>query len=139
MIRSICGNEKLRRPCGARNRAWRFEPDAMRPKTDATHRANFRYACGVCLLTLALMLTACSTRVEYDRAFGIDPSPNSININVASAAELEKLPGIGPKTADAIVNFRSENGPFRRVEHLMLIRGVSEARFLELQPYIRAE
>lgn len=85
------------------------------------------------------VVSACSTRVEHDRASAFIPSPNSININVASSDQLEKLPGIGRKTADTIIAFRNENGPFRRVEHLMLIRGVSEARFIELRPYIRAE
>ena len=139
MIRNIYGNDAVRRPCWAMDRVLRPEPDATRPRTDATHRANFRYACGVFLLGLAVMLTVCSTHVEYDRASAFTPSPNSININIAAADELEKLPGIGRKTADAIIAFRNENGPFRRVEHLMLIRGVSEARFIELRPYIRAE
>ena len=139
MIRSIYGNNAVRRPCGAGGRVWRSDPDATRPKTDATHRANFRYACGVCLLALTMMSMACSMRVEYDMAFAIDFSPNSININTASADELEKLPGIGRKTAETIIAFRNENGPFRRVEHLMLIRGISEDRFIELRPYLRAE
>ncbi len=129
MIRSICGNSELRRPCGAGSRFGRSVPDATRPRTDAAHRANFRYACGVCLITLVVMLMACSTRVEYSQASAFVASPNSININIASADELENLPGIGRKTADAIIAFRIENGPFRRVEHLMLIRGISEDRF----------
>ena len=97
-------------------------------------RVNF-----ILIAILIAAISACSTRVEYDRAHGIDPSPNSININTASAEELEKLPGIGRKTAETIVAFRNENGPFRRVEHMMLIRGISEERFVELRPYIRAE
>lgn len=93
----------------------------------------------VFIAILIAAISACSTRVEYDRASAFVPSPNSININIASADELEKLPGIGRKTADTIIAFRTENGPFRRVEHLMLIRGISEERFVELRPYIRAE
>ena len=139
MIRNICGNNGFRRHSGAGIRVWRSGPDATRPKADATHRANFRYACGVCLVALTMMLTACSVRVEHDRTSAFTQSPNSININNASAHELEKLPGIGSKTAQAIILFRNENGPFRRVEHLMFIRGVSEARFIELRPYLRAE
>jgi DNA uptake protein ComE-like DNA-binding protein len=46
---------------------------------------------------------------------------------------------VGRKTAEAIVQFRSENGPFRRPEDLLLIRGVSEQRFVELRPFIRTE
>ena len=93
----------------------------------------------ILIAIIIAVLSACSTRVAYDRAATFDPSLSSININIASADELEKLPGIGRKTADTIIAFRNENGPFRRVEHLMLIRGISEQRFVELQPYIRAE
>jgi competence ComEA-like helix-hairpin-helix protein len=91
------------------------------------------------ILTLAIIgSVACSSRVEYEQP-RVDASPNAININTASADELERLPNIGRKTADAIVEFRTENGPFRRPEHLMLIRGLSEKRFLELRPLLRTE
>ena len=88
---------------------------------------------------VVIVVTACSTRVEHGQPSAFSPSPNSIDINIATADHLEKLPGIGRKTAETIIAFRTENGPFRRVEHLMLIRGISEERFIELRPYIRAE
>lgn len=97
-------------------------------------RVNF-----VFIAILIAAISACSTRFEYDRTSAFIASPSSININIASADELEKLPGIGRKTAETIIAFRKENGPFRRVEHLMLIRGLSEERFIELRPHIRAE
>ena len=67
------------------------------------------------------------------------PVTGTININTASAAELESIPRIGPKTAEVIVKFREDNGPFRRVEHLMQVRGISEKRFNEIRPYLRTE
>ena len=91
----------------------------------------------ITLLTVALSL-ACSARVEYEQPRG-ESSPDAININTATVDDLERLPHIGRKTAEAIVEFRTENGPFRRVEHLMLIRGVSQKRFLELRPFLRSE
>ena len=84
------------------------------------------------------LFAACTSRIEYDRRVAQAPS-TAININTATADELERLPHIGRKTAEAIVDFRTENGPFRRVEHLMLIRGVSEKRFAELRPALRAD
>lgn len=93
----------------------------------------------VLIAVIIAAFSACSTRIEYDRTPVFTPSQNPININTASVDEIEKLPGIGRKTAESIIIYRTENGPFRRVEHLMLIRGVSEARFMKLQPYIRAE
>ena len=91
------------------------------------------------LLFLVVLLAACSTRVEYSSANTDAPSPNSININTATVDELEKLPHIGRKTAEAIIEFRTVNGPFRRAEQLMQIRGVSEERFANLRPLIRIE
>lgn len=93
----------------------------------------------VAILFVFLISFACSTRVVYESQSTAAASPNAININTATADELEKLPHIGRKTAESIVEHRDRHGTFRRVEHLMLIRGVSETRFAELQPLIRAE
>jgi competence protein ComEA len=59
-----------------------------------------------------------------------------IDINRAAASELERLPGIGQGLAKRIVAYREQHGPFRRVEHLMMVQGISEKKFQELQPYI---
>jgi competence protein ComEA len=62
-----------------------------------------------------------------------------ININTASESELASLPFIGPQLASDIVEFRTQHGPFRRVEHLMLIQGISEKRFRTIKHLIKAE
>jgi competence protein ComEA len=59
-----------------------------------------------------------------------------VNLNTASAADLEALPGIGAKTAARIVEYRQKNGPFKKVEELMNVRGVGEKNFLKLKPQI---
>ena len=59
-----------------------------------------------------------------------------LDLNTATAAELAKLPGIGPETAERIVEHRTTFGPFRRPEHVMLIRGISEKRFRSIEPLI---
>lgn len=59
-----------------------------------------------------------------------------VNINTASAVDLEALPGIGAKTAARIVEYRQKNGPFKKVEELMNVRGVGEKNFLKLKPQI---
>jgi competence protein ComEA len=65
------------------------------------------------------------------------PSPAAVvNINTASAAEFEALPGIGAKTAARIVEYRQKNGPFKKIEELMNVRGVGEKNFLKLKPQI---
>ncbi len=59
-----------------------------------------------------------------------------VNINTATAAELDALPGIGAKTAARIVEYRQKNGPFKKVEELMNVRGVGEKNFLKLKAQI---
>jgi competence ComEA-like helix-hairpin-helix protein len=62
-----------------------------------------------------------------------------ININTASAKELEVLPGIGKGLAERIIEHREKYGSFRRAEHLIIVRGISERRFRELRDLITVE
>jgi competence protein ComEA len=64
---------------------------------------------------------------------------NAININTASAEELERIPHIGPKLAAEIINYRERHGSFRRPEYLMLIRGFSDTRYREIKDFIKTE
>ena len=57
----------------------------------------------------------------------------AININTASAADFESLPGIGAKTAARIVEYRQKNGSFKKIEELMNVRGIGEKAFLKLR------
>lgn len=66
-------------------------------------------------------------------------SASAVNINTATAAELEKIPFIGEKTALEIVEHRQKFGKFRKPEHLMLIGGVSDRRFREIKNFIKTE
>ena len=59
-----------------------------------------------------------------------------LNINVATAGELEKLPGVGKVIAERIVTYRAEYGPFRRPEHLMMVSGISDRKFRAILPMI---
>ena len=56
-----------------------------------------------------------------------------VNINTAPLGDLEALPGIGAKTAARIVEYRQKNGPFKKVEELMNVRGIGEKNFLKLK------
>ncbi len=61
------------------------------------------------------------------------PAVATINLNTATAAELEKLPGIGQKVAARIVEYRQKNGPFKKVEELMNVQGIGEKSFLQFR------
>jgi competence protein ComEA len=57
-----------------------------------------------------------------------------ININLASATQLEQLPGVGPATANAIVAYREKYGAFNTVEDLLKVRGIGPAKLSEILP-----
>jgi comEA protein len=59
-----------------------------------------------------------------------------INLNTATAKELEKLPGVGPATAALIVAYREKNGAFKKIEEVMNVKGIGEKTFLTLKPLI---
>lgn len=62
-----------------------------------------------------------------------------ININTATAVELDALPGIGPATAEKIIQFRENQGGFSEIEDIMQIPGIKEAKFFEIKDHICAD
>jgi competence protein ComEA len=62
--------------------------------------------------------------------------PKPLDLNTATVQQLEKLPGIGPVTAKAIVRFREKSGPFRRVEDLLAIRGITKKKLEKIRPLV---
>lgn len=56
-----------------------------------------------------------------------------VNLNTATAKDLETLPGVGAKTAIRIVEYRQKNGPFKKIEELMNVQGIGEKSFLKLK------
>jgi competence ComEA-like helix-hairpin-helix protein len=91
------------------------------------------------ILFIALTSLSCiPTSSRKNKALQISSSNESaININIATAEELEKLPGIGKVLANRIIEHRERYGRFRRAEHLMMVKGFSDSRFRRLQNYIR--
>ncbi len=59
-----------------------------------------------------------------------------ININTATVKQLSTLPRIGEKIALRIVNFRKQNGKFKRIEELMKVKGIGEKLFVKLKDRI---
>ena len=60
-----------------------------------------------------------------------------LDINQASAADFATLPGIGPKLAGRIVAYREKHGPFRRVEDLLVLRGIGPKKWKAMRPHLR--
>jgi len=89
-------------------------------------------------LALRLALAACIAVVSFVAAAAAQKKPPAapLDLNSASAAQLATLPGVGASTARAIVQFREKSGPFRRVEDLLAIHGISAAKLEKIRPYV---
>jgi len=92
---------------------------------------------------LGLVLLACSVAAAAEpvalpsqtpSAKAATPAP--LDLNTATAAQLEALPGIGPATAKRILEYREKNGSFKKIEELMNVTGIGEKSFLRLKPLI---
>ena len=59
-----------------------------------------------------------------------------VNLNTATVAELTTLPGVGPRLAERIIEYRQKKGPFKKIEEIMNVQGVGEKSFLKLKPQI---
>ena len=60
-------------------------------------------------------------------------STEVVNLNTATATQIASLPGIGPKTAELVVQYRTKNGPFKKIEEIMNVRGIGEKSFLRIK------
>ena len=78
-----------------------------------------------CLVVAAMFVAVFSVHVQ---AYP-ETSDKKIDINSASVAELQKLPRIGEKVAQRIVDFRKQHGDFKKIEEIMKVKGIGEKTF----------
>src|SRR5271168_2411484 len=86
----------------------------------------------VALRFLVLILLLCSPGVFANKK----PPPQPININTASSTELQQVPGIGPVTAEKILQMRKSYGAFKSVDDLLAIRGLGPKRLDKMRKYL---
>ena len=91
------------------------------------------------LAALAAVLTA-SPQAQTTQSKAADrPAAKPsvmVNLNSATATDLQQLPGIGAKVAARILEYRQKNGPFTKIEQLMNVQGIGEKSFLKLRPQV---
>src|SRR5262249_24384082 len=115
---------------------------ARRPESPHSKRRTdmFRFAFQLLMLVPLMTLHSPSVSAPSKAPARSAAKPAStqaiVNLNSATAADLETLPGIGAKTAARIVEYRQKNGPFKKVEELMNVRGFGEKNFLKLKPQL---
>ncbi|HET9766275.1 MAG TPA: helix-hairpin-helix domain-containing protein [Thermoanaerobaculia bacterium] len=87
---------------------------------------NLRNAFGILLVVSLLAPVAAAAAA----------SAGTVNVNTATAEQLQLLPRIGPSVAQRVLDYRKENGKFGSLDDLMLVRGIGEATFAQLKPYV---
>ena len=123
------------------------ESQTLRRKRPPHLKRNLLRRSAGCIILCFAAAAANSSCVKLPRRAAASAAPGAsvplladdaprVSLNHSSRAELEKLPGIGPALAARIVEHRERYGRFRRAEHLLMVRGISERLFRQLRPYI---
>src|SRR5579885_1470538 len=98
--------------------------------TGAMSRSAFRVT--VLALSAFVLLLACTTAAATTKKPPLTP----VNINTANSEQLQTVPGIGPVTAEKILQMRKSYGAFKSVDDLLAIRGIGKKRLEKMRKYL---
>jgi competence protein ComEA len=85
------------------------------------------------VLSATLVPAALVSAWAQDKPAEAKAALQMVNLNTAPAEQLERLPGVGPKTAARIIEYRQKTGGFKKIEELMNVRGIGEKAFLKMK------
>ena len=94
---------------------------------------RFVSTAGAALALAALLCTAATPAFAEGKISGV------VNVNTASAAELEMLPGVGASRAKAVIEAREAKGGFKSLDDLLAVKGIGEASLAKLRPHLTLE
>jgi competence ComEA-like helix-hairpin-helix protein len=89
-----------------------------------------RLKIGAFVLPLGLLAICAAAQVQKH------PPSKPIDLNLANVKELQELPGVGPVTAQRIIDLREKSGRFKRIEDLLAVRGISQKKLDAMRPYV---
>lgn len=92
-------------------------------------RRLYQFALSVCV---ALLLFPLSVSANTKKKLPAHP----IDLNSATLSQLEELPGVGPVTAQKILEFRQKSGPFKTVTDLLAVPRISKNKLAKIKPYV---
>jgi competence ComEA-like helix-hairpin-helix protein len=91
------------------------------------------------LCGLVLVMTLCPVAAvvsAQEKAKKLPPPAKPFDLNTATYDQFHSLPGVGPVTAQRILDYRKKSGPFLRVEDLLAVRGISAGRLEKIRQYV---
>lgn len=92
---------------------------------------TYRRAKIVCVLALCLGLALSSASVLAQKS--VTPATEKVNLNTATAEQLQSISGIGPATAKSILEYRAKVGKFNKVEEIINVKGIGEKKFQKIK------
>jgi competence protein ComEA len=97
-------------------------------KAKTSHRRRTFWVCGAVVLAVVLAVTAATAAAA-----------DLVNINTANAEQLQSLPGIGPAIAEKIIEYRTQNGPFKQKEDIQNVQGIGPKKYEAIKDLITVE
>jgi competence protein ComEA len=92
-------------------------------------RSRRTQVCWALVLAIGLLLAPAAAVAQKGKA----ASTEKVNLNTATAEQLQTLPGIGPAMAKRVIEYRTKVGKFNKIEELLNVKGIGEKRFQQMK------